>query len=158
MTAPLPYELRPNALPWPPMIYIGAIIAAYLIGWIWPLSFGLPWQARAIGIAALGGGLGFDILALLTLRAHRTTFRPDQAATTLVMSGPYALSRNPIYVGNTVALAGMALAFDQPWLLILLLAVVVAVQKLAIEREEKHLSAVFGGTWEAYRRKVRRWV
>lgn len=149
---------RPSAMPWPPILYLATILAALLVDQLRPLGFGIAWPWRSVGLAVLGAGLGLDLLAIFTLTRHRTTFRPDRGTTRLVMSGPYALSRNPIYLGNTIALAGLALAVDNLWLLVALPVVTLAVQKLAIEREERHLSAVFGGTWEAYRRKVGRWV
>lgn len=152
------FETRPNRLPWPPIIYALGILAAVLFNALWPAGFGLPWSWRAIGLGIMGLGLGLDLLSIFTLVRHKTTFRPDQGTAHLVTSGPYALSRNPIYLGNTIAFAGAALAFDALWLLIVLPFVTIAVQKLAIEREEKHLAVVFGGTWEAYRRTVRRWV
>lgn len=152
------FETRPNRLPWPPMLYVLGVLAAVLLNALWPLGFGLPWSWRAIGLALMGLGLGFDLLSIFTLIRHKTTFRPDQGTVHLVTRGPYAISRNPIYLSNTIAFVGAALAFDALWLLIVLPFVTIAVQKLAIEREEKHLAAVFGGTWEAYRRNVRRWV
>ncbi len=151
-------ENRPNRLPWPPMLYGLCVVATVLLNMLWPLGFGLAWSWRAIGLGIMGLGLGLDLLSIFTLVRHKTTFRPDQGTAHLVTTGPYAFSRNPIYLGNTIAFAGAALAFDALWLLIVLPVVTLAVQKLAIEREEKHLAAVFGGTWEAYRRKVRRWV
>lgn len=152
------FEDRPNRLPWPPMLYAAGIVGAVLLNALWPLGFGLPWSWRAVGLGVMGLGLGLDLISIFTLVRHKTTFRPDQGTVRLVTSGPYAISRNPIYLGNTIAFAGAALAFDTLWLLFVLPFVTVGVQKLAIEREEKHLSAVFGGTWEAYRRRVRRWV
>jgi protein-S-isoprenylcysteine O-methyltransferase Ste14 len=140
------------------MIYGTSIFAALGLNWLWPMGFGLPWPWRAVGLGVLGVGLALDLGAIFTLVRHKTTFRPDQGTTRLVTSGPFSISRNPIYLGNTIAMAGASLAFDLAWLLLVIPVVTVAVQKLAIEREEQHLAAVFGGTWEAYRRKVRRWI
>lgn len=151
-------EARPNHLPWPPMLYVAAVVAALVADRIWPLGLGLAWPWRGIGIAILGAGIALDLSAIFTLIRHRTTFRPDRGTTRLVTSGPYALSRNPIYLGNTIALVGLAVAIDNVWVLVMVPFVTLAVQKLAIEREERHLAAVFGGSWEAYRRRVRRWV
>lgn len=149
---------RPNHLPWPPILYAAAIGAALVAGRVWPLGFGLPWPWQGVGLGILGAGLGLDLLAIFTLVRHRTTFRPDRGTSRLVTSGPYAFSRNPIYLGNALALVGLALVLETVWLLLAVPIVSAAVQKLAIEREERHLAAVFGGAWEAYRRRVRRWV
>ena len=151
-------EARPNRLPWPPILYSVGVVTALALNAFWPIETGLPWPWRGVGLAVIGLGLGLDLLSIFTLVRHKTTFRPDQGTTQLVTSGPYAFSRNPIYLGNTIAFAGAALAFDMLWLVIVLPLVTLAVQRLAIEREERHLAKVFGGAWEAYRRRVRRWV
>jgi protein-S-isoprenylcysteine O-methyltransferase Ste14 len=152
------FEERPNRLPWPPILYGLGVAAALLLNALWPLGLGLPWSWRAVGLGLMGLGLGLDLLAIFTLVRHRTTFRPNQGTTHLVTSGPYALSRNPIYLGNTIAFAGAALAFDIVWLLVVLPFVTYGVLRLAVEREERHLAATFDGAWETYRRKVRRWI
>jgi protein-S-isoprenylcysteine O-methyltransferase Ste14 len=82
---------------------------------------------------------------------------PHRAATALVTSGPFALSRNPIYLGNTIAMAGAGLAFANPWFLPAALLAAVAVTRLAIRREEAHLAARFGAAWDAYSQRTARW-
>lgn len=102
------------------------------------------------------GGL-FDLAAMLTLSRNQANILPHRAATRLVTSGPFAMSRNPIYLGNTLLMAGAALAFDNIWLLVCGLAAALAVRQLAILREEAHLAARFGDEWHAYAARTRRW-
>ena len=83
---------------------------------------------------------------------------PNAAATSLVTKGPYRFSRNPIYLGNTIALAGFGLAVRWGWLLLLIPVTIAAVNWLAISREEAHLARRFGEEWRTYAKKVRRWV
>ena len=152
-----PYD-RPSTFPWPPAIYLGAIVTAIVLNWIVPLDSNLSWPIRAIGGAVLAGGILLDLAAILTLKRHNTGLRPDRAASALVTDGPYALSRNPIYLGNTVALLGAAVLFDLPWLAILLLPCTLLVHRLAVLREEAHLAARFGEEWSRYASRVRRWI
>lgn len=149
---------RPNRVPWPPILYAGTIIAAILADQLLPLRSGLDWPPRAAGGVLAAAGIILDLAAILTLKRHRTAVRPDRAAVSLVTSGPYALSRNPIYLGNTLALLGAALLLDLPWLAILVVPATVLVQRLAIEREEAHLAARFGQDWQAHAKRVRRWI
>ena len=67
------------------------------------------------------------------------------------------MTRNPIYLGNVLLLVGAALAFGNPWFLVMTPAVVSAVTVLAIRREEAHLAALFGSAWLGYARQVPRW-
>ena len=68
------------------------------------------------------------------------------------------MSRNPIYVANTLLVAGAGLLFGMVWLVIAALAAAVLTQKLAIEREERHLAARFGQAGTDYAARTPRWL
>lgn len=152
---------RPNHIPWPPILYLGGIATALLLERIWPTglmfrSLQLRSLIPAGWLLMAAGGL-FDLAAMLTLSRNQANILPHRAATRLVTSGPFAMSRNPIYLGNTLLMAGAALAFDNIWLLVCGLAAALAVRQLAILREEAHLAARFGDEWHAYAARTRRW-
>jgi protein-S-isoprenylcysteine O-methyltransferase Ste14 len=157
---PIEQPPPPSRLPWPPIVYVGAVAAAALLHYVLPVRF--PAAATAplalIGVALLGGGVALDLAAIRTLARAGTTVRPDRATAVLVTGGPYAWSRNPIYLGNTLALTGLALVFDVPWFLVLAPVTALAVRQLAILPEERHLAARFGPAWGAYAARVRRWL
>lgn len=156
-----PFRDRPNALPWPPMIYLAAVALGWLLQQVDPfdaMDQALAMLPRTVGLALFTAGVGLDFWAFLTLRRARTTVLPTAGAKALVTDGPYRFSRNPIYLGNTVALAAFAVALRWGWLLLLLPVTVAAVNWLGIAREEEHLAARFGADWTAYAAKVRRWL
>jgi protein-S-isoprenylcysteine O-methyltransferase Ste14 len=76
----------------------------------------------------------------------------------LVTSGPYRLTRNPMYVGMAFLYGAFALAFGVIWALITLPLVLIAVDRLVIAREEPYLEARFGEQYREYTRRVRRWL
>ncbi len=94
---------------------------------------------------------------MATMRRHRANILPHRAATALVTTGPFAWSRNPIYLGNTLMLIGFGLVLRNPWFLPAAAAAAVAVTHLAIRREEAHLEILFGPSWLAYRQRTARW-
>ena len=154
-------EDRPNRIPWPPLIVAGCVLLGFVLGALAPL----PWPAGAArnGLAAGGGiliasAVGLDIWAALSFRRRGTTIMPHKAASALVTGGPFRLSRNPIYLANLLLIAGLGLAFGEPWLLIVTPLAAILLMKLAIEREERHLQALFGPDWLAYAARVRRWI
>lgn len=154
---------RPNRIPWPPILYLAALLAAWALATIWPASPPLAWEGatiwlRVIGIVLICAGVGFDLAAMHAMRRAQTNVLPHRGAQHLVTSGAFAWSRNPIYLGNTVALAGIALALGWPWLLLTTLIVAVLVDRLAIRREERHLLARFGAAYAEYARRVPRWI
>ncbi|PZO77377.1 MAG: isoprenylcysteine carboxylmethyltransferase family protein, partial [Mesorhizobium amorphae] len=71
--------------------------------------YGLPWFGSpfadillAFGVLLVLGGVGLNLAAIRALARGRTTVMPHRASERLVTNGPYAVSRNPIYLGNTL--------------------------------------------------------
>jgi len=89
---------------------------------------------------------------------HRTTIVPHHPVATLLTSGVYRLSRNPMYTGLAIAYVGLALLFDSWWPLALCPLVIVAVRHLVIRPEEEYLTWRFGQTYTDYQSHVRRWI
>jgi protein-S-isoprenylcysteine O-methyltransferase Ste14 len=154
-------ENRPNRIPWPPIIYLTAVLAGLLLH----LTVPLPWLSgtpafvlQVLGAILAVGALLMDVVAVNVFRDHQTTILPHRAASHLITSGPFAWSRNPIYVGNTVLVVAAGLFFGKAWLVMLAPLAAFVTQKLAIEREERHLAEMFGEEWVSYAERVRRWL
>jgi len=152
---------RPNNLPLPPIIYLAAIAVSILLGAFYPL----PWFAQplsgilsAIGWSMIAAFVALNISAIRAMRRAGTTVRPDRGTDHLVMEGPFSFTRNPLYLAGTALVLGIGLVSGIVWFLLLAVLAAFAVQKLAIEREERHLQARFGQTYVDYARRVRRWI
>lgn len=152
---------RPNRMPWPPILLVMAIALGIGLQWLVPL----PWiygmaalEATALGIAMIIAAFAIDIWAALVLRNHKTTIMPHRPSTQLVMGGPFRFSRNPIYVGNLMVVAGLGLVLSNLWLVIVTPVFGFALHKLAIMGEERHLEALFVDQWRDYKTRVRRWI
>ena len=144
----------------PPLLFVGG----FGLGWLierWR-SFGLLGEpgpiASTIGGLLLGSGLGVMLWALLTFHRHRTAIYPNRPATRLVTNGPYARSRNPMYVGLTAAYLGLAVVTGMVWPVILLPIVLGLLSALVIRREERYLGGAFPDEYASYRGRVRRWL
>lgn len=124
-------------------------------------SFDLPLAVR-IATGALFAILGMGLVqaAGVSFRRARTTVdptRPDSTSS-LVVSGVYRFSRNPIYLGMAIILLGWA-AFLMNILSLALVAVFVGyITRFQIVPEERALSARFGAEYASYQAKVRRWL
>jgi protein-S-isoprenylcysteine O-methyltransferase Ste14 len=88
----------------------------------------------------------------------RTTRVPGEASTTLVTWGPYRLTRNPMYVGLSLAYVGEAAILHQIMPVVLLPLIIAYVNWVVVPIEEERLRAVFGHEYERYRNGVRRWL
>jgi protein-S-isoprenylcysteine O-methyltransferase Ste14 len=140
------------------MLYLAALALAFTFGRLFPISTSEYPVARYLCCLAIAGGAAFDLWAAVTLYRERTTILPHRAATRLVTRGPFRITRNPIYVGNTVAIVGLALAVGNAWLIVFGLVAAILVDRLAIQREEIHLSNRFGDAWALYRSHTPRWL
>jgi len=151
---------RPSRIPWPPLLLVGVIIGAIVLGWVWPQ----PWPglndlaARVVGLGFGAAGIVLLIVSILTLRRHGTTVVPDAGATVLVTSGPYARFRNPIYLADCLILLGAAEITKNIWLVIAAVVFAILVTWLAILPEERHLEKRFGDAYLDYKAKTRRWL
>jgi protein-S-isoprenylcysteine O-methyltransferase Ste14 len=151
---------RPSRIPWPPLLLIGILAAAVVLGRAWPLPWpGLDdWPARAVGLGLGAAGVVLLAVSVLTLRRHGTTVMPDAGATQLVTSGPYTRLRNPIYLADCLILLGVAELTKNVWFVIGAAVFAVLVTLLAILPEERHLERRFGEAYLDYKAKTRRWL
>ena len=96
--------------------------------------------------------------ALLMIARHRTALLPGGETTTVIDRGPFAWSRNPLYVGLLVGSAGVALLAASAWALAALPLEWALLRWGAIVPEERYLAGKFGATYTEYADRVRRWL
>lgn len=143
----------------PPLIYALGLILAYLINRAVPLWIAAPephwlWW---LGIVVAATGISLSLSGFITFRRHRTAVNPTRPASTIVTTGPYRFTRNPMYLGLAVFSVGVALLLDTWWALIAVPFVVLVVDRAVIAREERYLATAFGDEYGAYRATTRRW-
>ena len=155
---PIDLKSRPNLLPWPPIIFIAAVVAGLALQYFYPWSLGFGPPRRVLGVAMIALGLGLDVWAIRTMRRAETNIFPNRAADKLVDYGPFAISRNPIYLGSTLVVLGIAGALDSGWFVLAAVACAGLNYMLAIRREETHMALTFGPAWERYAKRTPRWI
>jgi protein-S-isoprenylcysteine O-methyltransferase Ste14 len=110
------------------------------------------------GIAVGAAGIALSASGVVAVLRRRTTVVPHRPVTRLVTTGPYRVSRNPMYAGQAVAVVGVGLATGS-WLpLAAAAAGMLATTRLVIGPEEDYLADRFGDEYAHYRRRVRRWL
>jgi len=154
----LDLKSRPNRIPWPPLIVTAAAALALLVQRADPVGLGLGAGARWLGWALIAAGVGLDLWAMATMTRAHVNILPHRAAGGLVTSGPFAFTRNPIYLGNTAVLVGVGGAANSPWFVVAALVAAKLVEVLAIRREEAHLALRFGRQWGDYAARTPRWL
>lgn len=150
-----------HGIPWPPLIYLAAIVIGIVLGLLYPL----PWIGDLLGDILFAAGwvavLAVVALWFTAIRAMiraKTTLNPNGVPDHLLTSGPFAVTRNPIYLANTLLLIGLTFITRNAWFLPLAFIAAFIVQKLVVEREEKVLATKFGKKYRDYSKTVRRWI
>ncbi|MEO8849039.1 MAG: isoprenylcysteine carboxylmethyltransferase family protein [Casimicrobiaceae bacterium] len=118
-------------------------------------------EARHVVAFALGiSGVALTVSGALAFRRARTTTNPSKpsAATSLVTSGVFRLTRNPMYAGLGVILLALAVFLGSTWSLLGPATFVVYMNRFQIAPEERVLAKLFGSAFSDYQRRVRRWL
>jgi protein-S-isoprenylcysteine O-methyltransferase Ste14 len=145
--------------PFPPLLFIGPLAVTLAVHrWLLPLNLPDGATSTVTGVALVLAGVIFSLSGVATALVHRTTVVPHHTVTRLVTTGPFRISRNPMYTGHVVALLGTALWAGSWWPLIVAPLCVLATQRLVITAEEEYLTDRFGAEYEHYRSRVRRWL
>jgi protein-S-isoprenylcysteine O-methyltransferase Ste14 len=149
----------PDVVIHPPIALAIALVLAFALNWVMPLPFVPP------AIPHIQTGVLLVIAALLIIRWAAVTFRKartniltSQATTTIVATGPFAYSRNPIYAAALIGMVAAAIAFNSLWFLAALVVIYVVLRYGVIAREEIYLERKFGAPYLDYKAKVRRWL
>jgi protein-S-isoprenylcysteine O-methyltransferase Ste14 len=145
----------------PPLALVLVLAGAmWFAAWQLPsLAFALPWrQGLAVTISAVG--ILFMLAGLYEFQKANTTFNPmtPHAASSVVTSGVYRTSRNPMYVGFLLLLIGWAIWLSHPLPFLFLPVFVLYMNRFQILPEERALSAKFGREYATYKQNIRRWL
>jgi len=146
----------------PPAFFVAGFLLGLLLESVVAIGFvhgadrvrvlsGIGWWVALLGLL-------FSLYGVFTFQYAQTPMFPYGKATRVVQRGPYAFTRNPMYVGNAVSYVGIAMVMNSVWPVLLLPLVLWTLYVFVIREEEKYLGELFGDEYAAYRRRVRRWI
>ena len=143
----------------PPLLYLGSLVIGLVVGRLLHIGGFAPYRSLSLylGSVLTIAGVALVLAAAGLFRKRNTNVKPWQPATTLVTSGLYRATRNPMYLGMSLLYAGLALILDSILALVLLPVVLIVIRTHVIAREEHYLEARFGDDYRSYRQRVRRW-
>jgi protein-S-isoprenylcysteine O-methyltransferase Ste14 len=141
-----------------PLFYLPAFVLVTGLHWLWPLPIvdhpATPWIGRAI----LFPGLALHLWGVWSMKRNRTPINPYHPPTTVVSSGAFRVSRNPLYVGLNLVLLGLVLILNSVAGLVVILTLFAVVHFAVILPEERYLEGKFGDRYSHYQRMVRRYL
>jgi protein-S-isoprenylcysteine O-methyltransferase Ste14 len=148
---------RPGVVAMPPFLYLGAFVVVLLARLVLPLRM-VEGSLAAPGVALAALGIGIAVWGRRTMVAAGTNVRPTQPATTIVTSGPFRFSRNPLYCALTLLYLGLTAIVNTWWGVIVLVPLLVVMHVGVVRREERYLERKFGDTYRQYKSRVRRYL
>lgn len=141
----------------PPMIFFASIMIGCLIDSPWIYGDGTGLTELASGAGLIGVGMWFILWGFKTQRDAETNVEPWKPTLAIVETGPYHLTRNPMYLGMLAANIGIAMMAGSAWSMATLFVCIIVIDRYVIDREEAYLEEKFGDVYLDYKSRVRRW-
>jgi len=140
----------------PPIIFLCAILLGIALNSAWRLHF-LPGNVGLLGPLITVCAVLLFLLSYREFRAAGTSVRGSERTSTIVQTGPYGFSRNPIYLAFILFVLGLSMWLNNLWLLVTLVPAVGVIAMVVIPREERFLERNFNDQYSSYKARVRRW-
>jgi protein-S-isoprenylcysteine O-methyltransferase Ste14 len=144
----------------PPAVPLLTVLIGIALERLWPVGIGVasPYRYWIGGLIVAGAVLGLGAWSVVLLRRTGQSENPWKPTTQIIQSGPFRITRNPMYLQMVFVCIGIAVLLDNLWIVILTASCAYVLQRLAIAPEEAYLERKFGEAYLAYKRKVRRWL
>ncbi len=141
----------------PPVLLLGLIVLGFGARWLVPAEF-LPgtWAVSA-GPILVVSSLALFVWAILAMRSGGGSIPTGEPTDSIVIAGPYRLTRNPIYLGMMGLLLGIGVWANSLWFVAFVPIGIAFFNWGVISREERYLERKFGDAYLGYKRRVRRW-
>ncbi len=143
----------------PAALQASSVLLGLVIHAFWPV--GIPLAAefgRIVIVSFLGLSLLIIASSFREFARAKTSVRPDRCANALIRTGPFAYSRNPLYVAVVLMILGIGVWVNSTWIWVMVAPLVLVMNAAVIVREESHLERRFGREYIDYKRAVRRWL
>ena len=142
----------------PPVLVLLAVVLMALLRVVAPGANLVPWPLNLAGVPLAVAGLAITVVAARRFAIIGTNIKTFNEPGSLVTDGPFGYSRNPMYLGFALFLAGLAVGLGTLSPLLVAAAFTVIADRWYIRFEEAAMAAKFGAAYARYKQKVRRWI
>lgn len=142
----------------PPIYFVILLVFSIVLNFVFPIErFVIP-PYSYLGILLIVFGIVLNMWADSLFREAKTTIKPHEIPTSLLTSGPFKISRNPIYLGMTSILIGTAVILGSLITFFIPILFIIIINMFFIPMEEKKLECMFDSQYDDYKKRVRRWI
>jgi len=142
----------------PPTFFYIYIMLAVALHFVVPIKQLIVGPYRLLGVIPILFGLWLNLWADQLFKKLKTTVKPFEKSTTFIDEGPFRFTRNPMYVGMTAALVGVAIILGSVLVFLIPILFAVHMHRAYIVHEETALAEIFGRGFTDYCGRVRRWL
>ena len=157
MAAIVSGSLKRKAWDIPPLWFALALALMVALHWLLPIAQVVAWPWSLAGSVLVVAGILLAVVAERRFKRAGTAVRPFEPSTALVEDGPFRFTRNPMYLGMILVLAGVFILLGSLSPLLVLPAFVWLLHARFVVHEEAHMERHFGERYLVYQRRVRRW-
>jgi len=141
----------------PPLLAGALLLGTLVLHFVLPEERMVGWY-QVIGLLVVAVGAGLSSFAAAIFQVRETTRKPWGEPTAFVVQPPYTWTRNPMYLGLTTALLGLAIFFGSIVMLLAPAVFFAVIDRMVIPREEETMERLFGEDYRNYTNRVRRWI
>ena len=142
----------------PPRYFIIFLLLTIGLHFILPIKKIIYIPYTYLGIILIIFGIVLNIWADALFKKIKTTVNPHEKPTSLETSGPFRISRHPMYLGMVAVLLGTAVFLGSLITFLFPIIFIILMEILFMPIEEKNLEKAFGTKYLDYKKKVRRWI
>ena len=142
----------------PPIYFIVLLFKSIFISHLIPIKILIYSPYTYLGLLLIIPGIILNLWVSYMFKIKNTTIKPKEIPTTLITSGPFRISRHPVYLGLTMILFGISIFQGNLITLMFPLIFMIAMNSMFIPLEEKNLKKAFGKKYSTYKKKVRMWI
>jgi len=142
----------------PPTYFIVLLFSSIGLHFLFPVMRLISLPYNYLGILIIIFGIILNLWTDSLFKKRQTTVKPHEMPNFFISSGPFRISRHPMYLGMTLILLGVAVFFGSLISFVFPIIFVMIMEKLFIPMEEKNLEKEFGDKYIAYKKRVRKWI
>jgi protein-S-isoprenylcysteine O-methyltransferase Ste14 len=142
----------------PPLWVLILLAAEFALNHWLPVVPWIPGPWRLVGWVIIAKGVFITLWAWSLFKRAGTGIKPFSPSTALVLSGPYRFTRNPMYLGMTTTLLGVAVVMGSLTPFIAPVTFIFIITYRFIRPEEEHMERAFGPSYRELKKRVRRWL
>ncbi|MCD6583730.1 MAG: isoprenylcysteine carboxylmethyltransferase family protein [Candidatus Omnitrophica bacterium] len=142
----------------PPTYFIVLLFSSIGLHFLSPVIRLISLPYNYLGILIIIFGIILNLWTDSLFKKRQTTVKPHEMPNFFISSGPFRISRHPMYLGMTLILLGVAVFLGSLISFVFPIIFVMIMEKLFIPMEEKNLEKEFGDKYIAYKKRVRRWI